>query len=161
MHLIYMVRVLIPFLLACCLASMQPAHFTFAGLDLSLTAKDLKAKYPRSHFVDETLMQLRENESHDHISTIALSGSGGAKTLRIFFERTHPAGKPIYPRCDDVLGVLQKRYGRPANIVDAAEEQALNRRFEWNRSVERLTLICFRMPRQPLFASELTIASRN
>jgi hypothetical protein len=58
-----------------------------------------------------------------------------------------------------LLGVLRERNGTPANVVDAQEEQAHNRRFYWKRSRERLTLSCFRMPRQRLYAERLTIAS--
>jgi hypothetical protein len=148
-------------LFVCHLAGTQVAHFSFAGLDLGLTTKDLRVKYPRSSVVGDTLVHLSDTDAHDHISSIALSGSGAAKRLRIFFERNQQTGRPIYPRCEDVLTVLQKRYGSPTNIVDAAEEQALNRRFEWNAARETLTLMCFRMPRQPLYASELNIASKD
>jgi len=143
------------------LAGMQPARFSFAGLDLGVTIKDLRLKYPRSQVLDEGLVYLSEKDSHDHISTIGLSGIGSGRRLQINFERRQQDSKATYPPCQKVLSGLEQRYGRPTRIVDGQEEQSRNRRFEWNTSAETLTLSCFRMPRQPLYAESITIASKG
>ena len=143
------------------LAGLQSARFSFAGLDLGVTMKDLRLKYPQSQVLDDRLVYLSEKESHDHISTIGLSGTGSARSLQITFERRQRDGKATYPPCQKLLSGLEQRYGRPARIVDGQEEQARNRRFEWNTSAETLTLGCFEMPRQPLYVERITIASKG
>jgi hypothetical protein len=145
-------------LLAQSLAAAPTEPFSFAGLTLKTTMADLQTRYPRSTALD-TVVYVSTEETHDHISTIGLSSNGAARTLSIAFEREQRGGRAMYPSCEKLLGVLTDRYGTPANVVDAQEEKAHNRRFHWKRSAERLTLSCFRMPRQPLYAERLTIAS--
>ena len=135
----------------------QPESFTFAGLNLKTTMADLKKRYPNSVAVD-TLIYLSDEESHDHISTIGVSSNGPARTLTITFERRRE-GRATYPSCGQSLSRLKERYGTPANVLDAQEERALKRRYQWTTATEALTLDCFRMPRQPLYAERLTIAS--
>ena len=137
----------------------QPEFFTCAGLDLETTLADLKKRYPSSVAVD-TLVYLSDEESHDHISTIGLRSNGPARTLTITFERRRE-GRVTYPSCGQSLSRLKERYGSPANVVDAQEERALKRQYEWTTPTEALTLDCFRMPRQPLYAERLTIRSRQ
>ena len=146
-------------LLAWSVLAAQPESFTFAGLNLKTTMADLKKRYPSSTALD-TLVYLSDEESHDHISTIGLSGNGAARTLTITFERRR-GGRAAYPSCEQSLSRLKERYGNPANVVDAQEERARNRRFEWNTAMESLTLNCFRMPRQPLYAERLTITTSH
>jgi hypothetical protein len=136
----------------------QTESFTFADLSLKTTMAELKMRYPRSTAL-ETVIYLSDEESHDHISTIGLSSNGAVRTLVITFERQQRGGRPTYPSCETLLSLLKQRYGSPANVVDAQEGRARNRRFEWKTSAESLTLGCFRMPRQPLYAERLTIAS--
>lgn len=136
----------------------QTDSFTFAGLGLNTTMAELKQRYPKSHAV-EALVRLSDEESHDHISTIGLSSNRGVRTLAITFERQQRGRKPTYPSCDSLQAPLRERYGDPASIVDTQEERARNRRFEWKTPAETLTLRCFRMPRQPLYAERLTISS--
>jgi hypothetical protein len=144
-------------LLAGSVLAAQPESFTFAGLNLKTTMADLKKRYPSSIALD-TLVYLSDEESHDHISTIGLSSNGAARTLTITFERRR-RGRATYPSCGQSLSRLKERYGNPANVMDAQEERVRNRRFEWNTSTESLTLSCFRIPRQPLYAERLTITS--
>ena len=118
---------------------------------------DLKKRYPRSTALD-TPVYLSDEESHDYISTIGVSGNGAARTLIITFERRR-RGRATYPPCAQSLSRLKERYGNPANVMEAEEERARNRRFKWNTSTESLTLNCFRMPREPLYAERLTITS--
>ena len=144
-------------LLACSVLAAQPEPFSFAGLNLKTTMAELKGRYPRSTALD-TLVYLSDEESHDHIATIGLTSTGAVRTLTITFERQRGA-RATYPSCERSLSGLRERYGNPAHIVDAQEERAQNRRFQWNTSTESLTLHCFRMPRQPLYAERLTITS--
>ena len=139
-------------------AAAPTEPFSFAGLSLKTRMADLQTRYPRSTAL-ETMVYVSTEETHDHISTIGLSSNGVARTLSIAFEREQRDGRATYPSCKKLLGVLRDRYGTPANVVDAQEEQAHNRRFQWERPGERLTLSCFRMPGQRLYAERLTIAS--
>ena len=142
-----------------CVAGMQPARFSFGGLDLGMSVKDLRSRYPQSEIVDDGLVYVSEKDSHDHISTIQLSGGRPARILHIAFERRGRDGAPSYPQCANVLSALQQRYGRPASVIDAREERARNRRFDWKAPAETLTLRCFRMPREPLYAESITMES--
>ena len=135
----------------------QPESFTFAGLNLKTTMADLKKRYPSSVAVDN-LVYLSDEESHDHISTIGLSGNGPSRTLTITFERRRE-GRVTYPSCEQSVSRLKERYGSPAHVMDAQEERALKRRYEWITAIEALTLDCFQMPREPLYAERLTIRS--
>ena len=144
-------------LLACSVLAAQPESFTFAGLNLETTMADLKRRYPSSMALD-TLVYLSDEESHDHISTIGLSSNSAARTLTITFERRR-RGRATYPLCGQSLSRLKESYGSPADVMDAQEERARQRRFKWNTSTESLTLACFQMPRQPLYAERLTITS--
>ena len=135
----------------------QTPAFVFAGLSLKTTVAELKQRYPRSTFLD-TLIYVSNEESHDDISTIGLGNNGRIRTIAITFERQR-AGRTTYPACDNLVALFTTQHGRPANIVDAQEEQSRNRRFEWKASGESLTLNCFRLPQQPLYAERLTIAS--
>ena len=145
-------------LLAQSLPAAPTELFSFAGLSLETTIADLRTRYPRSTAV-EAVVYLSTEETHDHISTIGVNSNGGHRTLNIAFEREQRGGRAAYPSCEKLLGVLTDRYGTPAHVVDAQEEQAHNRRFQWERPGERLTLSCFRMPGQRLYAERLTIAS--
>jgi hypothetical protein len=143
-------------MLLTCSVVAQTDTLSFAGLSLRATMEELRVKYPHSTGIDE-LMYLSDQDSHDDISAIGLSGSRSARTLTIHFERQRN-GTAVYPACENLLATVERRYGRPAKIVDAQEEQARNRRFEWNTTAETLTLRCFRMPPKPLYAERITIA---
>ena len=144
-------------LAASSVSEAQTPAFVFAGLSLKTTVAELKQRYPRSTFLD-TLVYISNEESHDDISTIRLSNNGRTRTISITFERQR-AGSATYPACDNLVALLTNEYGKPANVVDAQEEQSRNRRFEWKTPGESLTLNCFRLPQQPLYAERLTIAS--
>jgi hypothetical protein len=144
-------------LLAWSAMSAQTARFTFAGLSLETTMEELTKRYPHSTAIG-TRVYLSDEESHDHISTIGLSSNGAARTLVITFERQR-GGRAAYPSCEPSLSRLKQRYGDPTRVVEATEERALNRRFEWTTSIESLTLHCFRMPREPLYAERVTISA--
>ena len=139
-------------------ATMGVERFSFAGLSLATTLVDLKKKYARSTFVDQ-LMHVSDEDAHDGLGTVALGLIGGRQTLTLTFERQRRGARPSYPACAQMLSALERRYGRPAKTIDAAEEQARNRRFEWTSATESLTLSCFRMPRQPLYAERITISA--
>ena len=137
----------------------QARTFIFAGLSSKTTLAELKQRYPQSTFLD-TLVYVSEKESHDDISTIGLSNNGGMRTIAVSFERQR-GGKPTYPACEKLVAFLTSQYGTPANITDAQEERTRNRRFEWKMAGEALTLSCFRLPQQPLYAERLAIASAS
>ena len=117
---------------------------------------ELRTRYPRSAAL-EALLYLSAEESHDHISTIQLSDSGIAVT----FERRSPRGEPTYPACENLLSPLTEGYGKPSSVVDAQEERTRNRRFEWKATEELMTLVCFQLPRRPLYAERLAITARH
>jgi hypothetical protein len=154
------IKVFVAFAFLMWFVSALMASFNFAGLSLSTTMAELTKRYPRSMVLD-TFVYLSDEDSHDDISTIGLSRNGDVRTLTITFERQHPAGRPTYPLCEKLLSLLEERYRNPANVVDAQEERARNRRFEWKTSAESLRLSCFQMARQPLYAERLTIASAH
>src|SRR5918996_2158397 len=99
------------------IAVLQVQEFAFAGLSLRATIDELRTKYPLSLFVDQRVY-LSDAERHDHISTIELSGAGGQRTLRLFFER-RDNGKAVYPRCETLRATLERQYGVPSRIQDA------------------------------------------
>jgi len=102
---------------------------------------------------------IADADSHDHIYGIDLpAGSEATRRIRIFFER-RGRQRNEYPRCEQVVAVITKQYGKPATVQDFSEEQSWNRRLIWRRGDEDLSLLCFRAGRQPLFAAELTITS--
>jgi hypothetical protein len=135
----------------------QPEPFTFAGLSGDTTIAELKQRYPQSVVVGQ-LVYVSARESHDSISTIGMSSTGARRNLTVTFEQRQPSGSPTYPACEKLLSTLTARYG-PPNVIEAQEERARNRRFEWKTSTESLTLGCFQLPSQPLYAERLTIAS--
>ena len=145
-------------LLAGSTVAAQPEPFSFAGLSLNTTIAELKRKYPRAMVVGE-LVYLTAQESHDGITTIGLSGTGARRSLTVTFEQRQPGGTNTYPACEKLVSTLTERYGSPTNVIDAQEERARNRRFEWKRSTETLTLSCFRISSQPLYAERLTMTS--
>ena len=136
---------------------MHAQGFVFAGLSLRASLDDLRTKYPSSLVVDQRVY-LSDAERHDDISTIELSGTGSQRTLKLFFERREN-GDAVYPHCETLRATLEGRYGAPGGVQDATEGQAANRRFLWNKASETLTLDCFAMPGQPLYAERMTIAS--
>ena len=138
-------------------SAAQSRSFVFAGLSSNTTMAELKERYPRSTFVD-TLVYVSEQESHDSISTIALGYNGALHTLTITFERQR-ARRLTYPTCEQIVSVITNQYGAPTNVVDAQEEQTRNRQLQWKTAGESLTLHCFRLPKQPLYAERITIVS--
>ena len=79
----------------------QLAPYTFAGLSPQTTMAELKTRYPRSLALNE-LIYLAAEESHDHVSRVALSTNGVARTLTVTFEREQPeatARTPCAKRC--------------------------------------------------------------
>lgn len=135
----------------------QLASYSFAGLSPHTTMVELKARYPSSPAVGG-LIHVAENESHDGVSTVAVRTEGAVKILSITFERAHGSERR-YPLCEKMLGALAGQYGAPSNVVEAQEERARNRRYEWAALGETMTLSCFSLPRQPMYAERLVISS--
>ena len=142
--------------MACVL--LWPAEsFVFAGLSPRTTLEILQKRYPHSTITGGHVY-VSAADSHDHIYGIDLPGGAGSPTIRIFFER-RGRKRNEYPRCGEVEAVIKRQYGDPAVVEEFEEEQARNRRLLWRRGKDDLSLLCFQMGRQPLFAAELTITS--
>ena len=122
-------------MLLCCSVVAQIDTFSFAGLSLRATMEELRVKYPRSTAIGG-LIYLSDQDSYEDISTIGLSGSGSARTLTIHFERERN-GTAAYPPARTCSPMWNGDTAGPA---------------------ETLTLSCFRMLRQPLYAERITIA---
>jgi hypothetical protein len=123
------------------LAIAQVTEFTFGGVGLSSTLEALAKQYPRATRVGE-LLYVPPGDEH-HISSIALSGAGPSRRLRISFGQLSASEKPIYPACATVQKGLEARYGAPA-AVRAFDEEAVRRSDRvWRGSQEELTLVCF------------------
>jgi hypothetical protein len=132
--------------------------FVFGGLSLNSTVDDARRLYPHSLISDHHIEVLDQDVRED-VWAIDLPGSAESRRLRVFFEQLTEHGA-TYPRCEQVLSVVERKYGAPANVQEFAEEQAWNRRHIWPRGGEVLTLLCFRLGRGALSASEITIAPR-
>lgn len=156
-------RFLVPPLLYLSLFSGNAAAegFVFAGLGLGTTAEELKARYPRSSLTGN-YMYLSEADSHDRIHGIETPGTGPEGGLRLSFERSREqsnARDPRYPQCQQILSIIQERYGLPIKVREFAEEGSWNRRFIWTKAGEALSLHCFRLGRETFFAEALTITA--
>lgn len=133
--------------------------FGFAGLSLKTTVGELKKRYPKSPMV-ANYMYLSEIESHDHIYGIEIPANPGGR-LGLVFERPQSLGSPHngrYPACQQIVSVIQSRYGLPTRVEEFAEEKSLNRRFSWTRQGEILSLHCFRVNSTNFQAEALTIS---
>jgi len=132
--------------------------FVVGGLSLNSTADDVRRLYPHSLIKDHHV-EVLDQDVRENIWAIELPRPGESRRLRGFFERLTEHGA-TYPPCEQVLASIQRKYGTPANVQEFAEEQAWNRRHIWPRGGEVLTLLCFRLGRGALSASEITIAPR-
>jgi hypothetical protein len=130
--------------------------FAFARLSLQTTLEAAQKRYPHSSITGGHVY-VSEADSHDHIYGIDLPGTGNPR-LRIFFER-RGRQRHDYPRCEQIAAAIRQQYGEPAVVQEFDEERSRNRRLIWRRGDEDLSLLCFRMGRQPLYAAELTIMS--
>jgi hypothetical protein len=155
------VRGLVVGLLATAAASGGAAQekFAFRGLSRDTTLEDLRTRYPESSISGRHL-HVSEKDSHDHIYGISIPESDPAAPLILLFEKRGPRAA-TYPRCETVLGSLEKQYGEPARVQEFDEERARNRRFIWWRGGEALSLLCFRLGRPHFSAAELTISLRE
>ena len=134
-------------------------RFVFAGLSRRTTVEELRTRYPKSLIVGRQVY-VAESDSHDHIYTIRIPEATSAGRLTVGFEKPGPRAQ-AYPRCDTVLGAVERQYGKPATLQEFDEERARNRRYIWLRGDETLSLLCFRIGQRPFSASELTIALRE
>jgi hypothetical protein len=127
----------------------------FAGLSRQTGIEAARKRYPHSSIVGRHVY-VSDADSHDHVYGIDLSDGSSSGQLRVFFERPG-VQRPAYPPCEGLTAAIKKQYGEPSAVQEFAEEKAWNRRVIWRRDGESLSLNCFRMGRQPLFAGELTI----
>lgn len=141
------------------LSSAIAEGFSFGGLSLKTTAEELRRRYPDSMFVGNYLY-VAQGESTDHISGIQLPSRAGAGPLKLFFERVNASTStraPQYPDCNDLVSVLEAKYGPPAATEEFSEERARDRRLTWKRAGEVLVLQCFRRKDANFFAETLSI----
>jgi len=137
---------------------LSTERLAFAGLSPRTTIEAARQRYPHSS-INGGHVYVSEADSHDHIYGIDLPRPGQPSShIRVFFER-RGRERNEYPRCEQVAGIISKQYGRPAAVQEFREERSWNRRLLWRRGEEELSLICFRLVRQPLRAVELTITS--
>jgi hypothetical protein len=131
----------------------------FGGLNLKTTAEELKKRYPKSPMVGN-YMYLSDAESHDHIYGIEIPDGNSGGRLRLIFERRQILGarrNPRYPSCQQVLLLIQGKYGVPGKVEEFAEESSFNRRFSWTKKRELLALHCFSSNKKNFQAEALTI----
>ena len=138
---------------------LWPAEsFAFAGLSPRTTIEAVRLRY-RHSLIAGRHVYVAEADSHDHIYGIGLAQDGeSSRRITIFFER-RGRQRNEYPPCEQVAAAVRKHYGEPTVVQEFSEERSKNRRLTWRRGAEDLSLLCFRMGRQPLFASELTITA--
>ena len=102
------------------------------------------------------LTTIAPEDSHDHISSIAISGTGPSRLVRIGFE-TRPDGQhPEYPTCTDVEAKLVHLYGKP-RIRRFTEEASRRADRLWRSRTEELTLICFDFRGEGRFFAEAVL----
>ena len=139
-------------------SSTSAEGFGFAGLSFKTSAEELKKRYPKSSMVGN-YMYLSEAESHHHIYGVEIPGGNSGGRLRLVFERSQNPGSPHqarYPSCQQVLSIIQPRYGSPGKVEEFAEESSWNRRYSWTQQGEVLALHCFRV-KESFLAETLTI----
>src|SRR5262245_6536591 len=99
----------------------QVRPFSFAGVGLQTDFKSVAARYPHSTPQDQYIT-LAQQDVHDHISAIEVSGSGQTRRVRVAFE-THPNGRQAdYPTCVAIEAQLVRQYGRPHLVRRFMEE---------------------------------------
>ena len=133
--------------------------FVFGGLSLQTTLEDAKKRYPRSTIVGRHVY-VSDADAHDHVYGIDLPDGGTVRRLKVFFERSGSQGAE-YPPCERLVKTIRTQYGEPSRVQEFDEERARNRRVSWVRGREELSLVCFRIGRQPFSASDLTITTRG
>jgi hypothetical protein len=137
--------------------SAQPRGFSFVGIGLDSDLGAVAARYPRS-LRNGDLIYVDPLDTSDHISTIALSGSGRSRRLRVTFETVRD-GRNDYPPCGAVQLTLDARYGAP--MIRTFMEEAVRRADrQWQSATEEMTLVCFEGGRGQLLAEAVVIGAR-
>jgi hypothetical protein len=139
-------------------ALSQAPSFSFAGVSLSSDFKTVAARYRRSTPQDNYISIVPE-DSHDHISAIAISGNGPTRRVRIAFEIRRAKGLD-YPACAEVEAKIVRAYGAPQQIRTFDEEASRRADRIWQSKTEQLDLLCFRMPGGRLLAEAVQIVPR-
>src|SRR4051812_32791436 len=132
--------------------------FLVGGLSLNSTVEDVRRLYPHS-LINDHHVEVLDQDVRENIWAIRLPRAADSHPLRMFFRRL-TEHRPTYPPCGQVLASIERKYGAPANVQEFGEERAWTRRHIWPRGGEVLTLLCFRLGRGALSASEITIAPR-
>ena len=114
-------------------ANLASGEFCFRGLSRRTTLEAAHKRYPRS-IITGRHVYISEAGSHDHIYGIDLPGSGNP-SVRIYFEHGG-SQRNEYPRCEQVLALIRKRYGEPIVVQEFDEERSRNRRLIWRRGEE-------------------------
>jgi hypothetical protein len=115
------------------------------------------------------VLRLTPDESHDHVYYVqAELREGVTERLWLLFERPlGPAATPRrsvgdnearYPACDDVLKLLEMKYGKPRELGPRREEALDSFEFVWTHAAEVMTLQCGRYQgRETVFAIGVTL----
>ncbi|HET8625551.1 MAG TPA: hypothetical protein VFM14_18465 [Gemmatimonadales bacterium] len=140
-------------------ASGQAKPFAYTGISLRSDLMAVAARHPNSTLQGDYL-RLAPEDMQDHISAVAISGTGAARRVRIMFEVQRPNGPPDYPRCRDIEARLTGDFGAPHAIRRFSEEASPRADRIWRSGTEELTLICFKGARGVYRAEAVQIAPR-
>ena len=135
------------------LAAQAPV-FLFGGVGLASDLSQVARRYPHS-LRNGDILYVDPADTTDHISTIALSGAGPSRRLRVTFELER-GGRKDNPACADVQRMLDAQFGVPT--IRTFREEAVERADrQWRSATEEMTLVCFAGPRRAWLAEAVVI----
>ena len=137
----------------------QISGFSFAGIGLDSDFAAVAARY-RHSTPQDSYISIASEDSHDHISGIAISGSGPTRRVRITFETRSSGQRPDYPACAEVQAKLARLYGPPRQIRRFSEEASRRADRVWRSRAEELVLICFEGAQRKFYAEAVQITPR-
>jgi len=141
-------------LTAAVVTAAQARVFSFAGVGLGSDLSQVARRYPRS-LKNGDILYVDPADTTDHISTIALSGAGPSRRLRVTFELER-GGRKDNPACADVQRMLDAQFGVPT--IRTFREEAVERADrQWRSATEEMTLVCFAGPRRAWLAEAVVI----
>jgi hypothetical protein len=114
------------------------------------------------------VLRMTPGESHDHLYYVQAEVRDGiTERLWLLLEMPLDVANPRqrargnearYPACNDVLGPLTAKYGKPEVLASRWEEELESFDYVWTRSPEVMKLQCGRYSgRKPVFAIGVTL----
>lgn|SRR5262245_38552038 len=137
----------------------QASHFSFAGISLDSDFKTVAARYPHSRPQDQ-YVSLAPEDVHDHVTSIAISGTGRSRLVRIAFDLARDGGAPDYPSCEGIEAMVVAEYGRPTTVRRFYEERMRRADRVWQSVGEEMQLVCFEGSRNRFLAEAVQIYPR-